>query len=53
MAANYLDQLRAGSRTLLITSAIAEKSSAHSVTNWEGTLTVTMLAFFYESGDTK
>lgn len=53
MAANFLDQLRAGSRSLLVTSAIAEKGSAHTVTNWEGTLKVKMLAFFYESGDTK
>lgn len=53
MAANYLDLLRSGSRSLLVTSAIAEKSSAHSVTGWEGTLTVKMLAFFYETGESK
>lgn len=53
MAASFLDQLRAGSRSLLVTSAIAEKGSAHTVTNWEGTLKVKMLAFFYESGDAK
>lgn len=53
MAANFLDQLRAGSRSLLVTSAIAEKGSAHTVTSWEGTLKVKMLAFFYENGDNK
>lgn len=52
-AANFLDQLRSGSRSLLVTSAIAEKGSAHTVTNWEGRLKVKLLAFFYETGETK
>lgn len=53
MATSFLDQLRAGSRSLLVTSAVLEKGSAHSVTGWEGTLKVKMLAFFYESGEAK
>lgn len=53
MATSFLDQLRAGPRSLLVTSAVFEKGSAHTVTGWEGTLKVKMLAFFYESGDTK
>ena len=53
MATSFLDQLRGGSRSLLVTSAVAEKGGAHTVTNWEGTLKVKLLAFFYETGETK
>lgn len=53
MATSFLDQLRAGPRSLLVTSATLSKGGAHVVTNWDGTLKVTLLAFFYESGESK
>lgn len=51
MATAVLDALRSGPRSMLVTSAVAEKGSAHTVTGYEGTLKVTLLVFYYETGD--
>lgn len=53
MATAFLDALRAGPRSVLVTSAVAERGSAHVVTGWEGTLTVKLLVFFSENGAAK
>ena len=53
MGVAFLDALRSGDRSLLITSARLERGGSNPVTGWDGKLTVNLTIFFYQSGAAK